>query len=92
MSQRYFFLLGFLPGVVALRLGGSDFFVLGVLPYRLGGSNSTVRSIASASASGCVNRRCSSSSLKGLASFKKVVDDTEGHASFTNVGDGDMLE
>jgi hypothetical protein len=30
--------------------------------------------------------------LKGLALFKKVVGDTEGHASFTKVGDGDMLE
>ena len=92
MSQHCFFLLGVLPGVVALRLGGSDFFVLGVLPCCLGGFNSTVRSIASASASGCVNRCCSSSSLEGLASFKKVVGDTEGHASFTKVGDGDILE
>ncbi len=83
---------GVLFGVVALRFGGSDFFVLGVLPCHLGGFDSTVRSMSSASASGCVNRRCSSSSLEGLASFKKVVDDMEGHASFTKVGDGNMLE
>jgi hypothetical protein len=49
-------------------------------------------SIASASASGCVNRRCSSYSLEELASFKKIVGDTAGHASFKKVGDGDMLE
>ena len=62
-----------------------------VVAFCLGGSDSTVRSIASASASGCVNRICSSSSSEGLASFKKV-GDTEGLASFTEIGDGDMLK
>ncbi len=46
----------------------------------------------SASASGCVNRCCSSSSSEELASFKKIVGDTAGHASFKKVGDGNMLE
>jgi hypothetical protein len=84
MSQRFFFFfLDVLPGgEVALRLGGSDFFVLAAVRF----------SIASASASGCVNRRCSYSSLEELASFKKIVSDTAGHALFKKAGDGDMLE
>jgi hypothetical protein len=49
----------------------------------LGGINSTIRSIASAS--GCVNRPCSCSSLEGLTLFKKV-DNMEGLALFNKVG------
>ena len=49
-------------------------------------------SIASGSASGCVNRCCSSSSLEELALFKKIVGGTAGHASFKKVGDGDISD